>query len=243
VEQVSWDDCQAFIGRLNQRLEGLATRLPTEAEWERACRAGTTSATWIGDLTLRGENDAPELDAIAWYGGNSGVDFELDNGVDSSDWPGKQYPHTNKAGTHPVGRKAPNPYGLHDMLGNVFEWCQDAAEDYHSHPYTSEPAEDPVSPGQGSSRVDRGGSWLSSAGYVRAANRGANSRGYCDGYLGFRLAGGQVSAPSKSSRPEREPRSGDPGRGARRDTSRASARDATRPRPKRLPSLAKKKDG
>jgi formylglycine-generating enzyme required for sulfatase activity len=148
VEQVSWEDCEKFIGRLNRQLEGLETRLPTEAEWARACRAGTTAATWVGDLTMRDENDAPELDAIAWYGGNSGVEFELDNGYDSSDWPGKQYPHT-KAGTHPVGRKAPNPYGLHDMLGNVLEWCQDAAEDYRGPPYTSEPAVDPVSPEQG----------------------------------------------------------------------------------------------
>jgi len=248
VEQVSWDDCQEFIRRLNLRLDGLETRLPTEAEWERACRAGTTTATWVGDITLRGQNDAPELDAIAWYGGNSGVDFELGNGHDSSDWPEKQYPDTNKAGTHPVGRKAPNPYGLHDMLGNVFEWCQDAAEDYHGHPYTSEPAVDPVSPGQGPSRVDRGGSWRAVARFTRAASRCAFPRGGRNDDLGFRLAEGQVSAPSKPGRPDREPRSGDPGRGAGRDTSRASERDATTPRrnakmPARSkPKRAKKKD-
>jgi formylglycine-generating enzyme required for sulfatase activity len=238
VEQVSWDDCQKFIGRLNRLLDGLETRLPTEAEWERACRAGTTAATWVGDHTLRGENDVPELDAIAWYGGNSGVGFELDDGYDSSNWPQKQHPHT-RAGTHPMGRKSPNPYGLHDMLGNVFEWCQDAG----MREYTREPAEDPVSSSQGPRRVNRGGSWYSRARYVRAAYRFAGSRGDRDVPLGFRLAGGQVSA---LSRPAREPRSGDQGRGAGRDTSRASERDATTPRrnvqrPAR-PKRAKKKD-
>jgi len=244
VEQVSWDDCQKFIKRLNRSLRGFETRLPTEAEWERACRAGTTAATWVGDLTLRGEHDAPELDAIAWYGGNSGVDF--DNGYDSSDWPEKQHPHT-RAGTHPVGRLQANPYGLHDMLGNVFEWCQDAAKGFGDpYPFASEPVVDPVPPDHGSSRVNRGGSWLSIARYVRAANRFASPRGHRRDYLGFRLAGGQVSAPSQ---PAGEPRSGDHGRGAGRDTSRASERDATtprrksdRPRPPKPRKPAKKKD-
>jgi RNA polymerase sigma factor (sigma-70 family) len=190
VETVSWADCQTFIGRLNKRLDGLETRLPTEAEWERACRAGTTTATWVGDVMQPGENDAPELDAIAWYSGNSGVDFELDDGHDSSNWPEKQHPHT-RAGTHAVGRKAPNPYGLYDMLGNVFEWCQDTAEDARCHPYTSEAAVDPVSRGQGPDRINRGGSWDSDARYVRAVYRSARPRGRRIGSLGFRLAGGE----------------------------------------------------
>jgi formylglycine-generating enzyme required for sulfatase activity len=270
---VSWDDCQKFIGQLNRSLEGLVTRLPTEAEWERACRAGTTTATWIGDLTLHGENDAPELDAIAWYGGNSGVDFELDNGfyllapprersgsgqpsgvdfeLDNgfylSSLPEQRYPHI-RAGTHPVGQHQANPYGLHDMLGNVYEWCQDAARDFDKvYPYSSETAAlDPLHD-QGSLRVNRGGSWYSRARSVRAARRYANTRGDRDGDLGdlgFRLAAGQGAAPS---RPGGEPRSGDPGRGAGRDT-RASSRDATTPRrnralggsPKRSKSAKKK---
>jgi formylglycine-generating enzyme required for sulfatase activity len=237
VEQVSWDECQKFIERLNQVVDGFDARLPREAEWERACRAGTTTATWVGDLTLRGENDAPELDAIAWYGGNSSVGFELDNGYDTSDWPAKQYPG-GRAGTHAVGQKPPNPYGLHDMLGNVFEWCQDAADSFAPARYEAKDVEDPVEE-QGSLRVLRGGSWYSHARYVRAAYRGAFERGYRFVNLGFRLAGGQA-APSP---PAGEPRSGD-GRGAGRDEARASEPEVTTPRPKK-PSArsAKKKKG
>lgn len=169
VEQVSWDDCQAFLGRLNAQVAGLAARLPTEVEWERACRAGTQGATWVGELSREGE--APELDAIAWYRGNSS---------------GK---------THPVGCKVPNPYGLHDMLGNVYEWCQDAAKGLgEPYPYQREPAVDPVPPGQGLYRVRRGGSWRSSARSVRAAYRRAYARDDRYVALGLRLAGGQEPA-------------------------------------------------
>jgi len=227
VEQVSWDDCGEFIERLNRSLDGLVTRLPSEAEWERACRAGTTAATWVGDLTLRGEHDAPELDAIAWYGGNSGVGFDLDNGYHSSDWPEKQHPHA-RAGTRPVGQRHANPYGLHDILGNVYEWCQDAAKGWKEpYPYASEPAVDPVSPDAGSSRVYRGGSWLSYARYVRAAIRDAFERSSRYDSLGFRLAGGQESAPSPLAG---APRSGDA------PPKTKPARPATPPKP------AKKKD-
>lgn len=161
VEQVSWDDCQAFLDRLNPLVSGLAARLPTEAEWERACRGGTTSATWAGDLS--GDDVAPELEAIAWYGGNGG------------------------AKTHPVGLKAPNPYGLYDMLGNVWEWCADEQREYEAKPVT-----DPALTRRGPFRVYRGGSWDVVAGFVRAAYRDAyNHGGRLD--LGFRLAGDQES--------------------------------------------------
>ncbi|HEX2687948.1 MAG TPA: formylglycine-generating enzyme family protein [Kofleriaceae bacterium] len=202
VEQVSWDDCQAFLDRLNEEVAGLGARLPTEAEWERACRAGIQGATWIGELS--GETQVPELDEIAWYYSNSDAE------------------------THPVGRKTPNPYGLHDMLGNVYEWCADATDESGALPsYTSERAVDPVSLGQSSSRVIRGGAWLRLARYVRAAYRYASPRGDRSVSLGFRLAGGQESA---SSQPGGEPRSGDPGYDMVLETSRASSPDATAPR-------------
>lgn len=161
VENVSWEDCQVFLRELNRLVPGLEARLPTEAEWEHACRGGTTTATWVGDLDIRGTRDAPVLDDIAWYGGNSGK------------------------GTWPVGRKQPNPLGLYDMLGNVFEWC----EDWYG-PYDVVPAVDPYGPRSGSSRVIRGGSWYSSARLVRAAYRYAIVPGIRDAGLGFRVARG-----------------------------------------------------
>ncbi|HRR75140.1 MAG TPA: bifunctional serine/threonine-protein kinase/formylglycine-generating enzyme family protein [Myxococcota bacterium] len=147
VERVSWNDVQDFIQKLNQMLGTNNLRLPTEAEWEYACRAGTTGARY------------GELDKIAWYGGNSG------------------------SKTHPVGTKAPNAWGLYDMLGNVWEWCQDWYGDYPSGSVT-----DPTGPSTGSARVDRGGSWSDSARGVRAADRSYDDPGYRLFILGLRLA-------------------------------------------------------
>lgn len=198
VERVSWDECKSFIARLDTLVPGLEARLPTETEWEYACRGGTTGATWVGDLDIRGANDAPKLDAIAWYGGNSGRDFDLSNGYDSSAWPDKQYPHT-RSGTRPVRRKLANPLGLFDMLGNVYEWCED-----WSGPYDAAPTRDPSGPSSGSYRVYRGGSWFSLATNVRAASRLAYDPDYANDDLGFRLA---CSQGDQKAGPGAEPQS------------------------------------
>ena len=124
VESVSWDACEEFVKKLNKRIHGLELSLPSEAQWEYACRAGTTTSTYAGPLEIKGTNNAPILDAIAWYGGNSGHGFDLENGYDASGWEEKQYPF-DKAGTRPVAKKRANPWGLYDMLGNVWEWCAD----------------------------------------------------------------------------------------------------------------------
>jgi len=160
VERVSWDDCQEFLRRLKEQVPGLNARLPSEAEWEYACRGETGGATWVGELD--GDETATVLDPIAWYIGNS------------------------EDRTHPVGRKTANPFGLYDMLGNVWEWCQDVYG-----PYSAAAQEDTTGPTVGSDRVNRGGSWCSVAGLVRAANRDWLSPDIRDGYLGFRLARGQ----------------------------------------------------
>ncbi len=162
VERVSWIDCQGFITKFNGMVPGLDSRLPTEAEWEYACRGGTTGTTWVGELNLdRNETRASILDPIAVYYGNS------------------------PDGTQPVKTKATNPLGLYDMLGNVYEWCRDWFGDYAAKPST-----DPSGPRKGSRRVIRGGCWHSCARYVRAAIRFAYDPGYRDATLGFRLARG-----------------------------------------------------
>jgi len=170
VEQVSWDDCQDFIKRLNARFDGLEARLPTEAEWEYACRAGTSTATWVGNLPAGQEIEAPLLDAIAWVRANAGNT------------------------THPVAEKEPNPYGLYDMLGNVYEWCADGFA-----PYGLASRRDPAGPTQGAGRVFRGGSWSSDAWCVRAANRNALAPDSRLGLLGFRLARGPAPGPGSGA--------------------------------------------
>jgi len=147
VEQASWEDCQHFCARLGARVQGLTCRLPTEAEWEYACRAGTRDARY------------GELDAVAWYAKNSGGE------------------------THLVKLKAANPWGLFDMLGNVWEWCSD----WYSQ-YSRAAQRDPAGAAAGALRVMRGGSWGHGAGDVRAAYRGADPPGFRYASLGLRLA-------------------------------------------------------
>jgi formylglycine-generating enzyme required for sulfatase activity len=116
VEQVSWDDAQAFCQKLSQ-ITGKTYRLPTESEWEYACRAGTTTRYYFGD-------DDNQLGNYAWYAKNSG---------------GK---------THPVGQKKPNGWGLYDMSGNVWEWCEDDSTAWIDNDNCSQ-----------SEKCLRGGSW------------------------------------------------------------------------------------
>ena len=148
VEQVSWEDAQQFITRLNARNDGYRYRLPTEAEWEYAARAGSTGKYY------------DDLNQIAWYRDNSGGQ------------------------TQPVGRKQPNAWGLHDMLGNVWEWCSDW---YGEGYYASSPQADPRGPDSGEFRSLRGGSWDNNPRSLRVSNRGGNSPGDRYNLVGFRL--------------------------------------------------------
>jgi formylglycine-generating enzyme required for sulfatase activity len=154
VEQVSWFDAVQYCEMLTERERAnghitvqQAYRLPTEAEWEHAARAGTTGA-WYG-----------ELDSIAWYGNPS-----------------------NEPTQH-VRLKAANAWGLHDMIGNVWEWCSDW---YGAYP--TERVTDPTGPSSGLVRIVRGGGWNVSAGTTRSAFRLNRDPGYRFRDLGFRPA-------------------------------------------------------
>lgn len=179
VENVSWNDVQTFIERLNRLAKNGGYRLPTEAEWEYACRAGSQTALYSGPIQILGQNNAPALDPIAWYGGNSGVKYK--GGYDSSGWLEKQY-KSDRSGTHSVGQKKPNEWGLYDMIGNVYEWCYDWYGDYPSGE-----VKNPIGSEKGSARVARGGSWLNFAGYCRSADRDGYEPDFRDDGLGFRL--------------------------------------------------------
>ena len=152
VEQVSWDDVQVFIKKLNQK-EGLDKyRLPSEAEWEYAARAGTTTQYSFGD-------DESRLGEYAWYDINSGYE------------------------THIVGQKRPNPWGLYDMHGNVWEWVQD---NFNSD-YRDAPTDASAWERDDDSRVYRGGGWGVPAQACRSAFRNYYSSGGRSKDIGFRL--------------------------------------------------------
>ncbi|MSP01427.1 MAG: hypothetical protein EXR07_10330 [Acetobacteraceae bacterium] len=190
VETVSWKDARTFIERLNQQKPGLNLTLPSEAQWEYACRAGSPEATYAGPMEILGRNNAPVLEEIAWYGGNSAEGFELDNGHDNESFPEKSH-EDGKAGTHPVGRKRPNQWGLHDMLGNVWEWCADEWHDTHVGAASDGAARDGGD--NAALRVIRGGAWGETARGVRAACRGGGVPSRRGDYLGFRCARGPLA--------------------------------------------------
>jgi formylglycine-generating enzyme required for sulfatase activity len=144
VETISWDDIQRFEART-----GLS--LPTEAQWEYACRGGSSTP-------IAGTG---KLDDMGWYDENGG------------------------STTHPVGKKAPNGFGLHDNQGNVWEWCEDVYdEDFYKKPEARET--DPCSVAGSEDRVFRGGSWSLDAGLCRSSYRFRDGPEYRDRNLGFR---------------------------------------------------------
>jgi formylglycine-generating enzyme required for sulfatase activity len=149
VENVSWDDVQIFLQRINDLVPEMVMRLPSEAEWEYACRAGTTSAFSFG--------------------------MEIDDDQVNYD--------SNIGQTVPVKALPANPWGLYQMHGNVWEWCQDWYDEYPTGSVI-----DPSGVTEGAYRVLRGGSWYGSARGVRSADRDYNTPDDRDYFIGFRLA-------------------------------------------------------
>jgi formylglycine-generating enzyme len=174
---VSWTDAREFCQKLNNREKtagrlpkGYEYTLPTEAQWEFACRAGSTTASFAGPVVIR-DGKSAVLDNLAWYKANSALGY-VGRGLDHP-----------LAGPRQSGEKSPNALGLQDMLGNLWEWCLD-----WYGPYSGGQLTDPVGPGSGVERVNRGGSWGSGAADERSANRAANPPPEKSAYRGFRLA-------------------------------------------------------
>ena len=168
VQMVTWEDAKNFCAKLNlmysdELPKGYIFDLPTEAQWEYACRAGTTTA-FNNDKDLTAERFCPNLDEVGWY-------------IGSKD-------KTNKGGTHPVGKKKPNAWGIYDMHGNVAEWCVDC---YGSYP--TDKITDPLCINSDMRYIVRGGTSGDFARSCRSANRYNNGcKLACSSNWGFRLA-------------------------------------------------------
>lgn len=158
VEKVSWEDCQEFIKKLREK-DKKPYRLPTEAEWEYACRAGTTTPFHFGETI---STDQANYDGNQTYGN------------------GKKGVYRKK--TTPVGSFPANAWGLHDMHGNVWQWCQDWLGDYPQKDVV-----DPQGPDAGQSRVLRGGSWFNSPLFCRSAFRAGYGPGFSGSNDGLRV--------------------------------------------------------
>jgi len=157
VDNVNWTDAVTFCRRLSELPKEKALdhvyRLPTEAEWAYACRAGTSTIFSFGD-------SESQVGEYAWFKKNSGQT------------------------THPVGQKKPNPWGLYDMHGNVWEWCQD----WYGGQYSSDSVTDPKGPRSGKRRVLRGGAYARRLSFIRSASRYSEVPAVRSGYNGFRIA-------------------------------------------------------
>ncbi len=178
VVNVSWNDAAAFCEWLSRK-ESREYRLPTEAEWEYACRAGTTTRYYHGD----------DPEGLATVG--NVADATLQMHFPRYDWTLKA--RDGYVFTAPVGQFKPNAFGLYDMHGNVSEWCADW---FGSGYYGKSPTDDPQGPASGSERADRGGGWSLGAGACRSAARGGSEPDSRASDLGFRVA---LVLPDESS--------------------------------------------
>jgi formylglycine-generating enzyme required for sulfatase activity len=173
---VSWNEAMGFCRKLTslERAKGTLPAgyeytLPTEAQWEYACRAGSMGATFA--LSANANTTDEKLNDIAWYVKNSAIGY-TGRGLG-----------TPVAGPRNSGTKQPNKLGFKDMLGNIWEWCLD----WYA-PYPGGSITDPAGPSSGSSRVNRGGSWGSGINDERSANRAKNPPNEDSAYRGFRIA-------------------------------------------------------
>jgi formylglycine-generating enzyme required for sulfatase activity len=186
---VSWNDATAFCDWLSKR-EKNRYRLPTEAEWEYACRAGTNSRYYFGNdpEELVNYANAADQDFAAQYGSKGPTARYNEDGTSTSYGFGMRFPFLRRrdgyAHTAPVGKFRPNAFGLYDMHGNVDQWCSDW---YDAGYYAKSPVDDPKGPATGSDRVYRGGSFGGTPFKLRDAYRGIFSPSGRDCETGFRV--------------------------------------------------------